>query len=135
MAKILKNTTASAVTIADTGQTVPASSQLTVNAQDFDLYAASEDIVLLIADGTLVVNDGNIDLTPAQGIGLLQGSFIQRDFVDNLKSNDRLKIDVVGTLTDSTVKVSANETVSNFLEKKRPFFETSERSVNATIFL
>lgn len=118
MAKILKNTTASAVTIADTGQVISASNQLTLNAQDFDLYAASEDVVTLVADGTIVVNDGNIDLTPAQGIGLLQGSFIQRDFVDNLKSNDRLKIDVVGTLTDSTVKVSANDTVSNFLENK-----------------
>jgi hypothetical protein len=118
MAKILKNTTASAVTISDTGQVVPLSSQLTISAQDYDLYAASEDVILLIADGTLVVNDGSFDLTPAQGIGLIQGSFIQRDFVDNLKNNNRLKVDILGTLSDGTVKISANDTTADFLENK-----------------
>ena len=118
MAKIIKNTTASAVTIGDTGQVVPASNQLTINAQDFDLYAASEDIILLVADGTLVVNDGSVDLTPAQGIGLIQGSFIQRDFVDNLKTNNRLKVDVSGTLSDGTVKVTSSDQLAEPLNNK-----------------
>lgn len=118
MAKIIKNTTALAVTISDTGQVVPLSSQLTISAQDYDLYAASEDIILLIADGTLVVNDGSFDLTPAQGIGLIQGSFIQRDFVDNLKTNNRLKVDVTGTLSDGTVKVTSSDQLAEPLNNK-----------------
>lgn len=98
MVKILENTTASPVIIADLGITVPASGQFLIQQSDYENAACSEDIILPIADGTLTVNDGQIALTPAEGIGLIQGSFIKKDFVDSLKMNDRLKVDIIGSL-------------------------------------
>ena len=75
MSKILKNTTASPVTITDVGQTVPASGQLTIDPNDYWLYAASSDAITLIGNGTLIVNDGSSDLSIASGSKLIQGIF------------------------------------------------------------
>lgn len=75
MSKILKNTTGSDVAIADVGQTVPASSQITITPQDYLLYADSSDTVTLVGAGTLVVNDGSVDLSIADGMKLIQGIF------------------------------------------------------------
>jgi hypothetical protein len=125
MTKILVNTTASPVTISDVGITVPASGQFTIQPQDFPLFAASNDIVLPIANGTLVVNDGLEDLEIGEGIGLIQGSFINKGFSAPLKTgagtnDERLKVDIQGNLmtTDGTVKVSSDDTTSDFLGNK-----------------
>lgn len=72
MIKILKNTTGSPVEIKDTGVTVPASGQYTLVHQDYLLWSASDDIVPLIANGVLVVNDGNIDHSPRTGLAYIQ---------------------------------------------------------------
>lgn len=118
MAKILINNTASPVLISDTGVTVPASGQFTIPAQDFPLFAASSDVVVLIGNGTLTVNDGLEDLEIAEGVGLIQGSFIQKDFIDDLKMNNRLKVDVSGSLGDGTVFVSATDGTQGRLDDK-----------------
>lgn len=75
MSKILKNNTASAVPIADVGQTVPASGQLTIQPQDYWIYAASNNVITLIGDSTLTVNDGSVDLSINDGAKLVQGIF------------------------------------------------------------
>lgn len=68
MAKILKNTTASAIYIKDTGILLPASpANYTIPPQDTLLWAASVDIVLYIGSGDVVVNDGVADLVPIKG--------------------------------------------------------------------
>jgi hypothetical protein len=100
MIKILKNTTASSVSI-DVGDTVPANGQLTVNPQDYGEYAASDEIVTLIGNGSIVVNDGSRDLNISEGIRLIQGGFTNKiQFEEDLLStSDRLKVSVE---TDST---------------------------------
>ena len=75
MSKIVKNNTASPLTISDTGITIPASDQYNIPPQDFDLWSASDDIVGFIGDGTVTINDGSEDLDKSPGIRLIQGSF------------------------------------------------------------
>jgi hypothetical protein len=125
--KILKNNTAGIVPINDVGVAVPASGQLTIDPNDYPDFAASNDTIGFLADGTLTANDGTIDLNLAEGTALLLGSFIRKeiDFRDPLKTNDlgideRLKIDVEGNLNlgDGTLKVSANDSTAGFLEDK-----------------
>jgi hypothetical protein len=73
--KVLKNNTAAAVPIADTGQIVPASGQLTIQPQDYWLYAASNDVITLVGDSTLTVNDGTVDLSINDGVCLIAHMF------------------------------------------------------------
>lgn len=75
MAKILKNNTASPVNIADVGQIVPASGQLTIQPQDYWLYAASSNVITFIGDSTLTVNDGTSDLSISDGVCLIKHIF------------------------------------------------------------
>ena len=73
MSKILKNTTVSDVPIQDTGFTVPASGQIEIDVPQYSNFANSSNVITLIADGTLVVNDGTNDLSISNGIDLLKG--------------------------------------------------------------
>ena len=76
MAKILKNTTASPVAIADTGITIPASpGTYTIPAQDYLLWAASSNVITYIGSGALVVNDGSTDLSISDGTDHTKGNF------------------------------------------------------------
>ena len=72
MAKILKNNTASIVDIDDTGLSVPASGQLTVNQTDYSILAASSDVIILLGDVTLTFNDGAIDLSISDGVDIIK---------------------------------------------------------------
>lgn len=85
MSKILKNNTASDVTINDVGQTVPASSFLTISSVDYALYADSDNVISLINDLTLTVNDGLYDLSVAEGLDLIRGSFPKHISIDSIK--------------------------------------------------
>lgn len=62
MAKIVKNTTISDIELPDTGTTIPASGQLTLDPIEYYLYAASTDIIPHIDSGDIVINDGTADL-------------------------------------------------------------------------
>lgn len=75
MSKILKNTTASIVSIDDVGQSVPASGQLTILPIDDLLYRNSSDTVTLVGNETLIVSDGTDDLEISDGIDLIKGLF------------------------------------------------------------
>jgi len=65
--KIIKNTTASPIFIADTAVTIAANSSYTIPAQDYLLWSASENIVTYINAGSIVINDGIRDLTSSYG--------------------------------------------------------------------
>lgn len=73
--RVLKNNTASPVTIPDVGQTVPASGQLVINPIDYGKYEGSSDVISLIGDLTLTVSDGTFDLSVNEGTRLIQGGF------------------------------------------------------------
>lgn len=122
MAKILKNNTASDILISDTGVNILASSNYTIPPADYPLWAASSDIITYIGSGDITVNDGTYDLTKADGVSILQGNFKQTDFIDDLKSSDRLKVELTYApgATDEIykVKVSSNDTTASFLEDK-----------------
>ncbi len=118
MIKILKNNTASAINL-DIGITVPASSQVTLATQDYDEAAASDDIVTEVGSGNITINDGSNDLSISDGIRLIQGGYTNKIQLDeDLLNSDRIKIDVTGSLGDNQVKVSANDSLTGFLEDK-----------------
>jgi len=70
MPKILKNVTGSAIPVADTGISIAANSSYTIPPQDYLLWAASTNITTPVTNGSIVVNDGVLDLTNANGIDL-----------------------------------------------------------------
>lgn len=117
MSKILKNTTTSSINL-DIGLLVPASGQITLQPTDFVEAADSDQLVELIGDGSIKVNDGNEDLTKAQGMALILSGFRKTDFDEDLLESNRLKIDVMGTLGDGQVKVTSADTSAAFLNTK-----------------
>lgn len=79
MSKILKNQTASPISISDTGVSLPASpATYTIPSQDYLLWAASSNIITHIGSGNVVVNDGSTDLSISNGTDLIKGLFPQR---------------------------------------------------------
>lgn len=74
--KILKNTTNASIELAQVGYTVPALGQIIIEPGAYYLLAneigltPSGQLDTLIANGSIVVNDGVRDLTVAQGISL-----------------------------------------------------------------
>lgn len=119
MSKILKNTTASEILISDIGLTITASGQLSIAAQDFDLLSASDDIVTLIGNGSVIINNGSEDLTKSDAIRLVQGGFTNKiKLEDDLVDSNRIKVDVVGTLSDGKLKISENDSTTGFLDSK-----------------
>lgn len=70
MSKILKNTTGSVISLDVLGIDIAASSQITVNEEDFLLLASSEsvtELTPLISSGDIVVNNGIVDLSATDG--------------------------------------------------------------------
>ena len=114
MSKILINNTASPVTIADVGQTVPASGMLTIQPQDYWLYAASSNVITLISDlavgpttNTLTVNDGSFDLSIADGTRLIQHIFPNPVRIrEDKRSFDASTGVVIGT-TETSITIPA----------------------------
>lgn len=117
MTKIIINNTPSIVEVFDTGIQIHPGIPYTVPQADYPIWASSNDVIGFIASGDLIINDGYSNLSIAQGIALLQGSFIQKDFVPNLKNNDRLKVEVLQTGGPS-IQVSSNDQTSGYLEQK-----------------
>lgn len=115
--KILKNTTGSDILVSDVGINLLANSSYTIPPTDYEMWAASSDIITFVGNGNVVVNDGTFDLAKAPGIGLLQGNFIQRDFVPSLKNNNRLKVEVISN-GGPTIQVTSNDQTSGYLGQK-----------------
>ena len=96
MAKILHNTTNSSVPIADTGIQIPANGTYTIQPQDYWLWASSSDIITKIGNGTIVVNDGSVDLSINEAVSIIQHMFPSNITINN--NNDE-PIPVTGNLT------------------------------------
>lgn len=76
MSKILVNNNAFDVAITDTGVTVAASSSYTIPPQDYPTFAASSDVIILVANSTLIVNDGGDDiLVISNAVDIIKGWF------------------------------------------------------------
>lgn len=75
MSKILKNNSGSNVDISDVGITINNGTQYTIPPTDYLLWAASNDAVTFIGNGSLVVNDGSVDLSISDGVDLIKGIF------------------------------------------------------------
>ena len=75
MPKILRNNTASPVIINDVGRTILVGGQLLIDAGEYPIYSRSSDVVSLVGDSSLIVNNGDIDLSISEGIRLIQGNF------------------------------------------------------------
>jgi hypothetical protein len=104
VSKVLKNNTASPISIADTGVTIPASSSYTIPYQDYLLWAASSNIITQVGSGNVIVNDGSSDLSISDGTDWIKGIFSKKIIggtdgtpIGNL--TDRLKVYDADTLT------------------------------------
>lgn len=75
--KQLKNTTLSDITLQKFGRTIPASSTYTVEVTDYPLLASDSSIselTTLVNSGDIVVRDGLVDLSAADGLQYLKVS-------------------------------------------------------------
>ena len=73
--KILINNTVTDIDL-ESGITVPGSSQVTVNAQDYAELANSDDIYVFIGNSDITVNDGSANLAIGDAVGLIKSTFI-----------------------------------------------------------
>lgn len=95
MSKILKNTTNADIELIILGRTIPANDQLIVDNNDFQTLGLPESILELaplLSSGSIVANDGALDLSPELGLALIQTSYVK--IADNVVDTDRIKIDV-----------------------------------------
>jgi hypothetical protein len=98
VAKLLKNTTGSAVAISDTGVILPASPAVyTIPPQDYPLWAASSSIDTLINAGTVLVNDGYGDLSKDLGLKHLHDESVPR---------------ATALITTATIQATSNSTLT-----------------------
>jgi hypothetical protein len=104
MIKLLKNTTASIVFITDVGVSIPASGNYQLTTQEYMLWASSLDYQPLVTAGTLIVNNGTIDLAPADGIRYIEyadRAKIQGSGVDITQVATTLNFTGAVTVTDN----------------------------------
>ena len=75
MSKVIKNNTSNDILINDTGENIQALSSHTIDPAKYPLYARSNNIIEKLSSGDLVYNDGESDLSLAEAVLHLQGSF------------------------------------------------------------
>jgi hypothetical protein len=84
VSKILKNNTASPISITDTGVTIPASpGSYTIPEQDYLLWAASANIATPVNAGNIIVNDGLVNLSATLGLAHLRDGIAKSITFDN----------------------------------------------------
>jgi hypothetical protein len=141
MSKILKNVTGSNISIVDTGITVLANNQYTIPPQDYLLWAASNNIITRIGAGSIVVNDGSVDLSISDGTDLIKGLYPKKFGVlsgDDLTSighvGDRLKVDTgeIEIKNDSGNPIPINGNVTATL-KFSDIQRNAEFSINSKV--
>lgn len=121
MSKILKNTTGSDISIADTGITIAASpATYTISPTDYLLWAASDNIITEIGSGTIIVNDGSVDLGISDGTDLIKGLFPSNIDVNTSPSNPVItkssNSDVFGRTRVSEVNTIFDYNFSNVVD-------------------
>jgi hypothetical protein len=119
MIKILKNITSSDITIQDTGnEVILANSEYQIDPGDYATYQRSNNIVVLIGNGSLVVNDGIADLSIADGIRLIQGSapFPEEMMVkyvpEHIDVNGRFKVSIAPSPHHETHEHSGTDVIN-----------------------
>lgn len=77
MSKILRNESLiNSVEILDAGVTVAPNSNYTIPPQDYPTFAASSDVIRALSDQTLILNDGNADVTVlSTAVDIIKGWF------------------------------------------------------------
>lgn len=75
MSKIVKNTTNQTILLSDTGVSISANGQYTIDPQTYLLWATSSDVVTRIVNGTITINDGTNDLNISDAIDHIKGYF------------------------------------------------------------
>lgn len=101
MSKILKNTTASDIFVADVGINISANSDYTIPYTDSLLWASSSNAVTYIGNGDIVVNDGTNDLSITDGIDLIKGIFPKE--VGIIYEGNKAIVDETGALKTTAV--------------------------------
>jgi hypothetical protein len=97
--KVIKNTTTSDIDLEAVGLTIPASDSYTVEATETPLWATDDSILEItpyINSGDIVINDGTVDLSAADGIRFLKyadRAYIQQDGVDVVRVNTALNFE------------------------------------------
>ena len=108
MSKILINTTVSDITISDVGITISASSQYTIQAQEYTLWAASDDVIVHVGAEDIIVNDGSVNLGISDGIDLLKGVFQKNRLIGDTDGTlignvgDKLKVSIESIAAGAT---------------------------------
>ena len=102
---ILKNTTGSELLLDDLGWNIPDGTNTDILSQfDFGILAGSNSLELAVTNGSLIVNDGNNDLSVADGLNFLRRS--NRYYVDTevseLRSDLQPEVDNVQGELDTT---------------------------------
>lgn len=89
MATILaKNTTGSSVLIEDLGIEVDAAGQLNLSELfEFEDISGSDDLKVLVSNGTLIINDGVLDLSTANGLNHVYHQTVYEDSFEDGGSN------------------------------------------------
>jgi hypothetical protein len=104
MAHVIKNTTLSPIFINDIGFNIPPGSN-TIEPMNHLLWADSLDIVPFINSGSVVINDGVVDLSPADGIRFLlypDRLTVQKNSSDITKVVKSINIVGNATVTDNS---------------------------------
>jgi hypothetical protein len=88
LAKIIKNTTGADIFVVEAGVTILANSQITLDPLVYYIWAKPEMQTELFANvnsGSIVINDGTIDLSPTTGLRYLESPErirVQKDAID-----------------------------------------------------
>jgi hypothetical protein len=59
--------------ITDVGVTILADTSYTISPTQYMLWAASSDVIVAIANGSLIVNDGSSDWNVSDGVDIIKG--------------------------------------------------------------
>lgn len=102
MSKIIKNNTAFPVEINDIGITIPSNGQYIIPPQDYLLCSDSIDILNLIQNGTVILNDGNSDLSLSDSLAFAKYS----NFANSVRftsTTDLTSVEVNSAINESAL--------------------------------
>jgi len=127
MAIIAKNNTAAKVKIADLGISIPASDQRDLTeVYRKAIITASEDLLVLVANGTFTINDGTEDLSITDGIKqvTMQTEWEDEDIIPPHSLESHIDVDITSPtqkqkmIYDSTASlwINVNSDITNTVD-------------------
>lgn len=129
MSKILKNTTNNSILIPDTGVAILANSSYAIQPMDYQLWAQSSDLIVKIAEGSIIVNNGNSDLSISNGVSLIQGSSNIINFGNIITDSS-----VASAISSETARASAAEySLNSLISAETSRAASAESSVDVKI--